>query len=537
MFSYRNFRLKSRTAMVVFLACASPILPVSSAQGQVSSFIQSVAEAAASDTVVADYYRTHGYETLWIGPKDVERRNALLAAFDTAGLHGLAPSRYDSAEFRSRFATAQTEGDLGRLEVAMTEAFLSYAHDMKSGVLTPKKVDAGIVRVIVAPDPAGLLLEIGQDNPQAFLHALPPKSPKYARLLKEKVLLESQLAAQTWSGPLVASKLEPGASGAQVVAMRDRLTELGYLTRSISQTYDRKIVSAVQRFQLDQGLNADGVAGPSTIDAMNMSPRDRLKAVVVAMERLRWLGDAPLGARHIWVNLPDFTAKIVDGGKVTFQTRTVIGKSVEEQRSPEVSDEMEYMVVNPSWGVPRSILVKEYLPLLRSNPNAVSHLQVVDNRGRVIPRGAVNFAAYSASNFPFGLRQPPSDGNALGKVKFMFPNQYNIYLHDTPSKGLFANEVRAYSHGCIRLGDPMDFAYSLLAKQSDDPKAEFQRDLDTNRETNVTFKQKIPVHLVYFTAWPTDDGAIGYRRDVYGRDGRIFDALVKAGVVLSGVQD
>jgi murein L,D-transpeptidase YcbB/YkuD len=193
---------------------------------------------------------------------------------------------------------------------------------------------------------------------------------------------------------------------------------------------------------------------------------------------------------------------------------------------------MEYMAINPSWGVPRSIIVKEYLPLLQANPNAVAHLQVIDGSGRVVPRGAVNFASYSGKTFPFGLRQPPSDGNALGIVKFMFPNENNIYLHDTPSKNLFDNEVRAYSHGCIRVGDPLDLAYALLARQTDDPKGVFQAARDTGKETNIQLEQKIPVHLVYFTAFPDAGGEVRYRADVYGRDAALFDALVEAGLEL-----
>ena len=319
-------------------------------------------------------------------------------------------------------------------------------------------------------------------------------------------------------------------------ALRDRLVAMGYLRRSATAVYDESIRAAVQRFQMDHGLAADGEADEATLAEVNVEPEARIRSIVVAMERLRWMHDVERGARHIWVNQPDFTAKIVDHGKVTFQTRAVIGKNVPDQRSPEFSDEMDHMVINPSWGVPRSIIVKEYLPLLQRNPNAVSHLQVIDRNGRVVPRGAVNFAAYSARSFPFGLRQPPSDGNALGKVKFMFPNPYNIYLHDTPAKELFDHEVRAYSHGCIRLADPFDFAYALLAAQSDDPKGLFQTHLATDRETVVKFDVKLPVHLVYFTAWPDAKGGMTYRRDIYGRDGRIFDALAEAGVALRGVQ-
>ena len=179
---------------------------------------------------------------------------------------------------------------------------------------------------------------------------------------------------------------------------------------------------------------------------------ERLKSITVALERLRWMGDAPRGARHIWVNQPDFVARIIDNGRTSFQTRVVIGKNVEDQRSPEFSDEMEHMVINPSWGVPRSITVKEYLPLLQQDPTAVAHLDIIDNTtGQIVPRESVDFAAFTDSTFPFLLRQAPSDDNALGKVKFMFPNEYNIYIHDTPARGLFEKETRALSHGCIRI--------------------------------------------------------------------------------------
>jgi len=509
--------------------------PVQAQTTQTTAFTQALAAAASLDDAVAAFYRTQGYSTLWTGPQDVARRQALLTALDGAAAHGLPVPRYDAARLRAGFRAAVTEGDRGRLEVAMTEAYLAFAHDLSTGVLDPRSVDDGILRDVVRPDRALLLAQIRGDNPQSVLADLAPDSPEYSRLMKEKLLLE-RLTPADWGPQITVDTLKPGEQGAEVVAMRDRLTALGYLGRSATLTYDRALQAAVQRFQLDQGLIGDGVAGPGTIGALNTDPAARLQSVVVAMERLRWFGDAPRGDRHIWVNQPDFTAQIIDKGRVIFQTRAVIGKNVPDQRSPEFSDQMEHMVINPSWSVPRSITTKEYLPLLQANPNAVSYLQVIDGAGRVVSRGAVNFAAYTARTFPFALRQPPSDGNALGKVKFMFPNQHNIYLHDTPAKSLFDTEVRAYSHGCIRLSDPFDFAYALLAPQSADPKGEFAGHLDTGRETTVPLDDLVPVHLVYFTAWPNARGKIGYRRDIYGRDGRIFDALTEAGVVLRGVQ-
>ena len=193
---------------------------------------------------------------------------------------------------------------------------------------------------------------------------------------------------------------------------------------------------------------------------------------------------------------------------------------------------MEFMVINPTWNVPRSIATKEYLPMMQNNANAASHLELYDSRGRKVARSNINFANYTARSFPYAIKQPPSRRNALGLVKFMFPNKYNIYLHDTPAKNLFSRETRAYSHGCVRLNDPFDFAYALLAKQSRDPKGQFHRILDTGKETVVTLEKEVPVHIIYRTAFTDAKGKVHFRRDIYGRDAKIWRALAKEGVVL-----
>ena len=174
--------------------------------------------------------------------------------------------------------------------------------------------------------------------------------------------------------------------------------------------------------------------------------------------------------------------------------------------------------------------------MLKKNPGAVSHLRMVDASGRTVSRANVDFTAYTTKSFPFNLKQPPSNGNALGRVKFMFPNKHNIYLHDTPAKSLFARNVRAYSHGCIRLADPFDFAYALLSKEMSNGKDYFQRTLKTKVETQYTLKSSLKVHIDYRTAWVPAKGRVNYRRDIYGRDALIFKALAKAGVVLRAVQ-
>ena len=319
------------------------------------------------------------------------------------------------------------------------------------------------------------------------------------------------------------------------MALRDRLTAMGYMERSLSPTYDEALTAGVRAFQRAHGLAEDGDAGPATLREVNIPVSQRIESVLVAMERERWFNQ-DRGDRHIWVNLTDFSAKIIDHGEVTFQTRSVIGAVDPDRVTPEFSDVMEHMVINPSWHVPRSIATKEYLPQLQRNPAAAGHLVLTDSRGRVVNRGAVDFNQFTARTFPFAMRQPPSSSNALGLVKFMFPNRYNIYLHDTPAKSLFGREVRAFSHGCIRLNDPFDFAYALLAAQTDDPVGVFQSHLRSGRETTVPLENPVPVHLIYRTAFTNEDGQVEFRRDVYGRDQRIWNALAREGVVVPSLQ-
>lgn len=492
-----------------------------------ANFERALGNALAEDAELSAFYRDRKFQDLWTGQDDAARLYALMQALSGAGDHGLPVARYDVQDLQAAAAAMATEGDRGRLEAALSRAFVLYAQDISVGAIDPGTADGTIFRKTERPDPATLLVAMAANsNPPRYLRGLAQPGQAYVRIMKERLTL---LSDQTLARPAVA-KVNPGDIGQKVVALREALRARGYLAAQALAEYDGRMKRAVQRFQRDSGLNADGVLTTSTMALLNADPARRIDALTVALERLRWLSGQPISGRRVWVNQPEFLARIVDDGRVAFQTRAVIGKNVPDQRSPEFSDEIEHMVINPSWGVPRSITVKEYLPLLQKNPNAVSHLQVVDGSGRVVPRGAVNFAGYSAKSFPFGLRQPPSDGNALGIVKFMFPNEHNIYLHDTPSKNLFANEERAYSHGCIRLGDPVDFAYALLARQAPDPRDLFQSKLETGQESMVRLDAAVPVHLVYFTAWPGETGRINYFGDIYGRDARILEELGKAGM-------
>ena len=502
-----------------------------------AAFRQAVAESASADDAVARFYRENGYQAIWTGADEAsrQRRSALLAALNDTRAHGLPDRSAEVNDLLQQMQQARTTRDFGLVEAALSRALVDYATDLQTGLLVPSRIDDGMVRKKHTVDGASFLAGIRDAQPFAYMRSLVPASPQYRGLMREKLRLEQVLAAGGW-GPVVQAKaLEPGEQGPAVIALRNRLMAMGYLPRSAARSYDAAMVQAVQSFQSDHGLETDGVAGAGTLAEVNKPVSDRLKSVIIAMERERWL-TPDRGERHILVNQTDFTAKIVDNGDVTFETRSVIGKNTHDRRSPEFSDEMEHMVINPSWYVPRSIITKEYLPKLRNNPNAVGHIQITDRRGRVVNRNSANFAQYTARNFPYSMRQPPSRSNALGLVKFMFPNKYNIYLHDTPQKSLFAREVRAFSHGCIRLAQPFEFAYALLARQTEDPKAFFHRILNSGQETKVELEQKVPVHIIYRTAVVSSKGRAEFRRDVYGRDAKIWAALERAGVVLPSVQ-
>ncbi len=531
-FAFGNYSTFGLVAAVLFL-----LSPVGEARAQVTAFMQSVAEAAAPDRDIADFYRSTGYKAVWTGSdrKSAQRREALLKAVAGAAEHGLPASRYDPETLQINLRSVRSERDLGSLEVEMSRLFLLYARDIQTGILVPSKVDDGIKREVPYRGRAALLGAFSKSSPQGFIKSLPPKDPEYSRLMKEKLRFEKIVGSGGW-GPKVQSKsVKPGQSGDSVVQLRNRLIAMGYLSRTASAAYDDRMMQAVATFQRDHGLFADGVAGEGTLSAINIQPETRLTQIIVAMERERWM-NMPRGKRHIWVNITDYHARIVDNGKVSFQTRSVVGANSHDRRTPEFSDVMDHLVINPTWNVPRSIATKEYLPLLQQNPYAVGNLNLIDARGRIVPRDAVDFTQFNAANFPFDLKEPPSNGNALGLVKFMFPNRYNIYLHDTPAKNLFGREARAFSHGCIRLNDPFDFAYVLLSKQVGNPEEFFRAQLNTGRETVVELTDHVPVHLVYRTAYTQAKGNLQFRNDVYGRDARIWSALEKAGVSLRAVQ-
>ena len=507
------------------------------AEAQVTVFKQAVSEAAAHDKDISAFYKAYDYKSVWTGRSSRERarRKALIKALVDASSHGLPTARYDSAGLQAKMKAARGPKERGAVEVEISRVFLQYARDLQTGVLIPSRVNSAIVRKVPYINRTSYLANIVKSSPSEFFEELAPNSMEYDALLKEKLRLERLLGKGGWGAAVPAESLRPGQSGAPVIALRNRLRLMGFMKRDSTQTYDDNMKSAVERFQAAHGLFTDGIAGPATMPEVNKSVQVRLQSVIVAMERERWF-NRERGDRHVLVNIPDFTVNIVDNNEVTFQTRSVVGANEEDRPTVEFSDLMEYMVINPSWYVPRSIATLEFLPALQIDSSSIPHIEVINKEGLLVDSANVNFSLFNAEDFPFTMRQPPSKGNALGLVKFIFPNPYNIYLHDTPAKNLFSLDVRAFSHGCVRLADPFDFAYALLAKEVENPNEFFQEQLATGEEQHVYLKSPVPVHIIYRTAFTTTEGHTQYRRDIYGRDAQVWKALAKAGVALRAVQ-
>ncbi|WP_245189115.1 L,D-transpeptidase family protein [Mameliella alba] len=521
-------------AGALWLGTALPALAEDGLTLKVTAFKQAVAENVADDDSIAAFYRARDFAPIWTGAGegDRARRLALMEAFSLADDHGLPAGRYDPDRLLRRMSQATDGRSRGLLEIELTRTFIQFANDLQSGILEPGNVVDGIKREAPRRDPEMLLTRLTQEDPTAVFLSLVPNSPEYTRLMRAKLRLEHKIRNGGWGQTVPAGSLRPGNSGNAVVALRNRLTAMGYLSPSLSMTYDAEMEAAVREFQEDHAIEVDGIAGGSTMRAINVSPEERLQSIMVSMERERWLNlPEGRGKRHILVNLTDFHAQIIDDDKLTFETRSVIGAQGHDRRTPEFSDVMELLVINPYWFIPQSIIRGEYLPAIRANPYAAGHLEIVDYRGRQVSRETASAYANSG-NFPFTMRQPPGPSNALGSVKFLFPNKYNIYLHDTPSQHLFRREVRTFSHGCIRLDDPHEFAYEILSRQVDDPVSYFKRIHASGENTRIPLETPIPVHLIYRTAFTKAKGQMNYRNDVYGRDAMLWRALTNEGVAL-----
>jgi len=514
--------------------------PLQAVAAQSASLQADLAAAVAAlpadeSAAVRAFYAARDHAPYWTADGGARGRD-LVSALAAAPEHAMPAGRY-GAEPLERLLAAPSAGEAAQAELAAMRAYLAFAGDLSAGVVVPSRADPEISITPDRPAPAELLARLDGVAPADALAALEPAGPAYRALMAEKRRLEAALA--TADGGMVVPSgptLREGDSDPRVAALRQRLAELGHVLPDAAPgdatRFDAMLAAAVTAFQIDRGLDDDGIVGARTLEALNAGPEARLRQVAVNLERLRWGPDAQ-PARRIHVNIPDFSVTLIEDGAVIYETRAVVGKAV-ETRTPEFTDTMTYFVVNPTWHIPDSIAARVYLPKLKRDPGVLarSNMRLFTRSGTEIDPALVDFTQVTTGSFPFRIKQNPSAENALGRVKFMFPNQFAIYLHDTPTRELFARGERAFSNGCVRLADPLELAHVLLEGQVDDPAASFDTWLAAKAERYVTLDRPIAVHLDYRTVWLDRDGRLRYREDIYGRDARVFAALERAGVTL-----
>lgn len=431
--------------------------------------------------------------------------------------------------------TSDHDAALMQFELALSAKAMMFGQDMARGRLDPNRISGyyDFKRKPVNLDAMLPALAQGQD-PAAYFASLAPQDPHFQQLKAELARLKTE---QSGSAPAIKLSddllLKPGASSPEMADVVAAIQQSGSdaLKTSHAATfadykqtpeYTPELVDLVKAFQTEAGLKADGVIGPGTVRKMvGVSSDDKLDKVVVAMEEARWL-PSQLGQRYVFINQAAFRVYYHENGAEQFSMRAVVGAKAHQTNYFE--NEIQTVEFNPYWGVPQSIIVNEMLPHLRQDPSYLDRLGYeVTVNGKAVPSASVNWYG-SVQNV--GVRQPPSSDNALGDLKILFPNAHAIYMHDTPAKSFFQRDMRALSHGCVRLQEPRKMAAAVLGISQQDVDAK----IATGKNEAVKVPQKFPVYIAYFTAWPNKDGNVEYFDDVYGRDSateKAFDATTK----------
>ncbi|WP_293722824.1 L,D-transpeptidase family protein [Stappia sp.] len=512
---------------------------------------------------VVSLYSDREFNPLWSADGVVsDAARALLARLGDAAGDGLSPDDYALPPEVSEASGALSPVQAARFDLLLSLALVEYADHAQAGRVEPSSLSRNITAAPVHPDPAEALSAIVEaQDPVAALDAFNPPQPGFQALRRKLAELTSPDAAAKLPPMVPAGKtLKKGMRDPRVAVLRERLgmkveaaeapvgqpvtgeeapeiagaaTDATVTSTDGDQTvevaaqvdpelFDDSVKEAVSAFQAENGLHADGIVGPRTLLALNAVADDgmAISDVIANMERWRWL-PRDLGQFHILVNIPEFKARLFRDGKQVYETRVVVGKP--SNQTPVFSDEMDHLIVNPYWNVPYSIASQELLPAVRANSSYLSkrNYEVVSG-GRVVDPSAVDWSGVNLRTVR--IRQRPGRGNALGNIKFMFPNRHSVYLHDTPSKRLFGRSSRAFSHGCVRVQDPFDFADALL-QLDPDWDARRLKAMVGGSEKRVNLSRHVPVHLAYFTAFVDENGALQRRPDIYGHNATLTKAL------------
>ncbi len=489
-------------------------------------------ELVHASLALPTFYERRGFTPAWSQRgRWAPRADQLVRLIGAVGAEGLRPSDYHLAALRARLE--RPEPSIERLveaDLLLTDAFLILAAHTVSGRIDPATFDPEWIAVRREVDVSALLERVagGQDPAQA-LRGLQPAHAGYARLVDALARHREIAAAGGWPRIGAGPSIKPGMTDPAVAVLRRRLAASGDLADTgvpdLPERYDDVVVAAVVSFQRRHGLDDDGVVGPKTREALQVDAASRVRQIELNLERWRWLPQE-LGRRHLLVNVPDFRLRVSDAGNEVLTLRVIVGRAM--RRTPVFSDMMRYLVFSPSWEVPPTILRQDKLPELRKDPGyaAAQNMRVfqrTDGGWTEVDAAQVDWPRATAANVR--LRQRPGPANALGGVKFMFPNRFNVYLHDTPARELFARSQRDFSSGCIRVETPLELAVYLLSEDPAWTRETILAAMQAGQERSVSLPRPIPVHIQYWTAWAAEDGTVQFRRDIYGRDGKLDAAL------------
>lgn len=452
---------------------------------------------------------------------------------------GLKPSDYhlplietffEAIEKKEASGMAGSTTELLELEILLSDAFFALAEDLDIGKVNPTQLKAtwGIPRKSKSRAYDQLLEEAWRSKElRSSLEALYPKNPSYqkGKLLLRQLEDLSKSNSISWKPVKTDKSLHLGESSGFLPEIRQRLAFWGYVLDASpkeEKVYDSLLWTQVIAFQKDRGISAEGVIGPSTISFLNESPEQLMDKIEVNLERLRWVPSEFFEKEAILVNIPSFRLVYHRGVDTLFMTKVIVGTVTHP--TPVFTAPMSYLVLSPYWNIPPSIAKNETLPAIRRNSGYLqkNNMEVVTAGGQAVALSQVN---WNAKPFPYLIRQKPGESNALGLVKFMFPNPFNVYLHDTPTKQLFDREQRTFSHGCIRMQHPQDLAELLLKSDQDWSSERLVKAMGAGKEEVVTLSRKIPVGIFYFTFWTEGAEKPRFFVDVYKRDAEVLALL------------
>lgn len=498
--------------LTIAACCLASVLP---SQAQTAQGLRIATE------VTRQFHEEAGDVLIW----DDQNYNALINAIQGLDRHGLDPEHYRL----SRLLALRT--DRRARDRVATSAWLMAATHLGYGKLDPVSVEPDWT-AINRPSDFGAVLRYALSSRRiaTSLEQFAPVQPGYS-LLKAELARLKLAAMEPVSNVPEGPALKAGMTGDRVTALQNRLVQLQLLpSDAATGTFDETTLVAVETWQHRAGLDADGVVGAATVRTLNRGVEDQIAQVRVNMERWRWL-PADLGLRHLRANIAAFEVTAYEAGLPVRTHLTIVGKTY--RKTPVFSDEIEYIVFNPWWETPTSLARSDKLPMFKKDPDAVTRLgfQILNSAGAVLDPSTINWNDYSASNFPFRIRQAPGPDNALGQVKIMFPNVHNVYLHDTPTRGLFAQRQRAFSSGCIRTQDPISLSKWLLQETPEWDEARIDAAVASGKETRATLSARVPVHILYFTVISDGAGGVRYLDDIYQRDARVLNGLAEMPIV------